>query len=147
MALQFSTGLKDSVLVTGSLRAALTNGKLQIYTGTPPASADAAVTGTLLNTYTDTDSGSFDLTFESSSSNGSLVKTAAQTWSGTSGNAGTAGYFRYIVTGDTGTLSTSEIRIQGTVGGAGADLFLASTTFADSTLYYIDAFAIAIPDL
>jgi hypothetical protein len=84
MALQFSTGLKDSVLVTGSLRAALTNGKLQIYTGTPPASADAAVTGTLLNTYTDTDSGSFDLTFESSTSNGSLVKTAAQTWSGTS---------------------------------------------------------------
>lgn len=147
MAINLSTGLKDSVLVTGSLRSALTNGQLQIYTGAAPASADAAATGTLLNTYVDNDTGTFNLTFEASTSGGALVKTAAQTWSGTSVAAGTAGYFRFVVTGDDGLLSTTQVRIQGTVGGAGADLYLASTTIANSTLYFIDAFAIAIPDL
>jgi hypothetical protein len=147
MAFQFSTGLKSSVLLTGSLRAALTNAKLMIYSGSPPASADAAVTGTLLNTYTDSDSGSFDLTFEAALDNGALVKTAAQSWAGTSGAAGAGGYFRLVVSGDDGTLSTTQVRIQGTVGGAGADLYLASTAFDGSSVYYIDAFAIAVADL
>ncbi|MDF1819915.1 MAG: hypothetical protein P1U54_14875 [Immundisolibacteraceae bacterium] len=147
MAIQFSTGLKSSVLLTGSLRAALTNAKVHIYSGAPPASPDDAATGTLLNEYTDADSGLFDLTFEAALDSGSLVKTAAQVWSGTAAATGTAGYFRMIVTGDTGGAVPTEVRIQGTVGGAGADMFLASTSFTSSTLYYIDAFAITIPDL
>jgi hypothetical protein len=147
MAIKFSTGLKDSVLVTESLRDALTNGQLIIYSGSAPATADAAATGTVLVTYVENATGSFNLTFEASTSGGSLVKTAAQTWSGVSGAAGTGGYFRYVVTGDDGTLSTTQVRIQGTVGGAGADLFLASTAFDGASTYFIDAFAIAIPDL
>jgi len=147
MALKFSTGLKNAVLVTESLRAALTNAKLQVYSGAAPASADDAATGTLLNEYSDTDSGLFDLTFEAAVDNGALVKTAAQTWSGTSSAAGTAGYFRLVVTGDDGTSSATQVRVQGTVGGAGADLFMASTAIADATLYYIDAFAVSVLDL
>lgn len=150
MGMKFSTGLKNNVLDTGSLKSQLDNGELRIYAGsTIPATADAALPGneTLLATYTDTGAGSFNLTFEASASNGTLSKTAAQTWQGDAVATDTATWFRYVKTGDTGTLSTTEVRLQGTVGGAGADIYLASTSFTNATTYYIDAFAIAIPDL
>jgi hypothetical protein len=154
MAIKFSTGLKNRILnlSTGtpagsSLGDAIDGGQLIIYSGSAPATADAAATGTVLVTYTEDATGSFNLTFEPSTSGGSLVKAAAQTWSGASSASGTGGYFRYVVTGDDGTPSTTQVRIQGTVGGAGADLFLASSEFDGSSTYFIDAFAIAIPDL
>jgi hypothetical protein len=149
MALQFSTGLKSALLIkTGeSLGDSLAGGKIQIYSGAPPASPDDAPTGTLLNEYTSSDSGSFDLDFEAALDSGALIKDTTQTWSGTSVAGGVGGYFRYVVTGEDDLASVVRVRVQGTVGGAGADMFLASTTFVISTLYYIDAFAITIPDL
>lgn len=143
----FSTGLKTAVLTTDSLRAALLNGKLQVYAGpTLPVSPDDPLPGdqTLLVDYTDTDSGGFDLTFEAAVSAGALVKTAAQVWQGAALANGTATWFRYTKTGDNGLLSTTAIRVQGTVGGAGADLFLATTNMVLGVDYFIDAFAIAV---
>lgn len=52
MALRLSTGLRNFIMQHGSLKDALQNGKIEIYTGAQPASADAAVTGTLLATIT-----------------------------------------------------------------------------------------------
>jgi hypothetical protein len=154
MAIRFSTGLKNRILnlTTGtppgsSLGDAIDDGQLIIYSGSPPASPDDAATGTVLVTYVENATGSFNLTFEASTSGGSLVKAASQTWSGVSSASGTGGYFRYVVSGDDGTADPTQVRIQGTVGGAGADLFLASSEFDGSSTYFIDAFAIAIPDL
>lgn len=53
MALRISTGLRNHLLSGGSLKAALQGGRIEIYTGTQPASADDAATGTLLVTITD----------------------------------------------------------------------------------------------
>src|SRR5688572_30209971 len=53
MALRISKGLRNFLLVGGSLKHAFAGGKLLLYTGSQPADADAAVSGTLLNTYTD----------------------------------------------------------------------------------------------
>lgn len=48
MALRFSTGLRNYLNEAGPVKQALNNGKIYIYTGTQPTSADDAATGTLL---------------------------------------------------------------------------------------------------
>lgn len=52
MALRFSKGLRNFINEGGSLKQALANGKLLIYTGAQPTTADDAVAGTLLVTIT-----------------------------------------------------------------------------------------------
>ena len=52
MAKRLSVGLKNYLLANGSLKHALQGGKLLIYSGSQPATADAAPTGTLLCTLT-----------------------------------------------------------------------------------------------
>lgn len=54
MTLRLSTALRNYANQKGSVKRALQNGKIMIYSGTQPASADAAPTGTLLCTITDT---------------------------------------------------------------------------------------------
>lgn len=53
MTLRYSTGLRNFLAKYGSMGDALQNGKIEIRTGSQPASADAAPTGTLLCTITD----------------------------------------------------------------------------------------------
>lgn len=52
MTLRYSTGLRNHLAGGGSFKNAFQNGRIEIYTGSQPASADAAVTGTLLCTVT-----------------------------------------------------------------------------------------------
>ena len=52
MTLRLSSGLRNALLNGGSLKQALSGGKLKIYSGSQPATADAAPTGTLLATIT-----------------------------------------------------------------------------------------------
>lgn len=48
MALRFSTGLRNFLNEAGGVKQALNNGKIYIYSGTQPTTADDAATGTLL---------------------------------------------------------------------------------------------------
>jgi len=52
MTVRLSTGLRNYVLNYGSVKNAIENGKTYWYSGSQPSSADAAPTGTLLNTFT-----------------------------------------------------------------------------------------------
>ena len=52
MTIRLSTGLRNHLLSGGSWRSAFNGGKLEIYTGAQPASADTAPSGTLLVTIT-----------------------------------------------------------------------------------------------
>ena len=52
MAIRLSTGLRNFMLEGGSLKQALANGFIELYSGTQPTDADSAVTGTLLAKYT-----------------------------------------------------------------------------------------------
>lgn len=52
MALRFSKGLRNFINEGGSIKQALANGKVLIYTGAQPTTADDAVSGTLLVTIT-----------------------------------------------------------------------------------------------
>lgn len=52
MTLRYSTGVRNFMAGRGSFKNAFQGGRIEIYTGAQPATADAAVTGTLLCTIT-----------------------------------------------------------------------------------------------
>lgn len=52
MALRLSKGLRNFLLQHGSLKQALQNGEIEVYSGAQPTTADDAVQGTLLCRYT-----------------------------------------------------------------------------------------------
>ena len=144
MALKLSTAVRNRLLDTDALRTMFNLGFVKVYSGTPPASADDAFAGTLLNTYSNNATAT-GITFETAAANGAISKKTSETWSGTSVAAGTASYYRLVAAGDTGVLSTTQPRIQGSVGLAGAELNLPTVTIVITTLYAIDNFAIGIP--
>lgn len=53
MTIKLSTAARNFLAAGGSYKDMLQNGRMEIYSGSQPASADAAVTGTLLCTITD----------------------------------------------------------------------------------------------
>lgn len=148
MAIKVSTGLRNYMLDTGGLDAGLGTGFIKIYSGTAPATADAAVTGNLLCTiYSDYPTESVGITMAASATNGAIQKNGAETWSGTVTGAGTqtAGYYRHVAAGDTGGASTTEKRIQGTIGVIGEDMNFTSTSLTNGTIQTIDYYVISLP--
>lgn len=146
MAIKSSTGLRNKVLDTGPLRTVLANGFIKIYSGTVPATADEAISGanTLLTTISVGGAGT-GLTFATTAASGTIVKNAAETWQGTNAASGVATFYRHVTASDTGASSTSEARIQGTIGLAGTDMVLSSTTLAAGAVQTIDYYAINLP--
>jgi len=145
MSFQISTGLRNHMLVTGSAKSGLDGGVIRIYEGTLPATADAVLSGvTLLCTISNDDTGT-GITIDTTASSGVAVKTVSETWSGTIGANGTASFFRFSSLTDAGGASTSEKRLQGTVGTVLADLLVSNTTFTLGSLRQIDSFNMALP--
>jgi hypothetical protein len=145
MATQSSTGLADYLLVTGSLKSALDGGFIKVYSGTPPTTADDAVTGTLVWTISLGGAGT-GLTWSPTTVSRALVKPTAATWSGPTA-AGTATYFRVVGSADTGASSTTQPRVQGNVGmvaGSDTDMYVADTAFVVGTKS-LSAFSLALP--
>jgi len=145
-----STGLRNKMLDTGSLKSLLDGGKIKIYSGTLPATADAAIgsagSNTLLSTITDNDTVA-GLNFDTAAASGQLAKDPAQTWRGTNVASGTAAFFRFVQTADDGSSSTTAVRIQGTIASFGADLNISSVALSSGATQDIDNFIIAIPTL
>lgn len=141
-----STGLRTHLAVTGSIKSAMDGGLIKFYNGIEPATADAAVTGSLLWTVSLGGAGT-GLTFDSSAVNSSAVKPSAAVWAGAT-TAGTPTYWRFVASGDTGGSSTTEKRIQGNCGNfAGADIYLSNPTLvtdASTTAKALDSFAAAV---
>jgi len=155
MALKFSTGLKDQLLnaIRGAVAAtySLEHGVLHIYSGSQPATADAAATGTALLKIT-VGSGAFShgvatngLDFDASSA-GVLSKAAAETWSGVGLADGTAGWFRFVGNAtDALGVSTTLPRIDGRVSTSGAELNLSNLSIATGATTTVDSFSISWP--
>lgn len=94
MAVRTSTGLKTYALDSGLKTAFDTTGRINVYTGAQPATADTAASGTLLGTLT------LSATSFGAASAGAIA--IATVTSDTSADAsGTAGYVRFYRTGDT----------------------------------------------
>ena len=149
MAFKTSTGLRNYMLADASLKDALDSGFLHIYSGTEPATADDAITGLpssrlCIISINDTGVG---LTFQSPAVNGVISKSAGETWNGEIDYTNTATFFRFVGVGDTDALSTTEPRVQGTIGLVGADLNLSNTALVSPGVQTINHFNIALPTL
>lgn len=144
MAIKASLGLRNKMLDTNSFDALMNLGFIRIFTGAGPASADDAATGTLLVIISLNSTGT-GISFATTASAGTIQKAAAEVWSGVNAATGTAGYYRFVAPGDTGAASSTEARIQGTVGTAGADLNLSSVALISGATQTIDFFSVAFP--
>lgn len=147
MAIQTSDGLAAYLMVTGSAKEAFDGGFIKVYSGTPPANANALATGTLLWTISVAGDGT-GITFEDAAVGRALVKETTEAWSGAT-TAGTATYWRLVTAADDGTLSTSQPRIQGTCGmTAGADMYMSNTTLTTNTdldAKVLASFSVSLP--
>ena len=142
-----STGLRNQLLDTSPFKTIFNLGFLEIYGGAIPADADQSISGSTLLVRISNNNTTTGLTFASTASGGAITKNLGETWSKAAVNTGTATFYRLVSASDTGVLSTTEPRVQGSVGLAGADLNLASLSFSASTVYTIDAYSISIPTL
>lgn len=144
MAIKVSTGLRTKLLDTGSLKSVMALGFLKLYSGTVPATADAALSGTTLLLTVSVASGGTGLSLGPTASGGVITK-AAETWSGVNAVTGTPTFYRFVAVGDTGVNSTTEARIQGTVGTTGTDLLLATALLTATQTTTIDSFQFTLP--
>jgi hypothetical protein len=146
MSIKISTGVRNHMLVTGSFKNAMDGGVLKIYAGTEPANADASIgSATLLCTVSNNSAGT-GITFAAAASDGVLVKTASEVWSGAVTLGGVATFYRFVSLSDDGSLSTSAKRVQGVVGLVGVDLLVSTTTFVLGSTRIINSFTIGMPE-
>lgn len=114
--------------------------KCAVYTGSQPASADVAATGTLLYTISES-AGATGLTFDVAAS-GIATKADSETWQGIAGNAGTAGWFRfYEDSDDPSAADTVAARLDGACGTTGAQMNMSSTSIANGSTQSVTEFA------
>lgn len=146
MAFKTSTGLRKAMLDTDPLANILAGGLIKIYSGAVPADADAAVTGTLLCTISLNSTGT-GINFDAAAVGSVLSKDPSEIWSGVNAATGAASYYRHVAAGDTGVLSTTQARIQGAIGVAGAEMNLSSTSLTSGATQTIDFYSVALPTL
>lgn len=151
MTIRASTGLKNAMLGTVGLQAAMLDGVIRVYSGSQPASADAAVTGTLLMEIT-LNGGSFS---HGSPTNGlewdtpvggTISKPVADTWQGAGISAGVAGWARFCANPlDDGSSSTTLARIDMSVGKGTGDLQLSNVNVAVAAPITVDVATLRLP--
>lgn len=153
MTIRLSTALRNARMDNAGIRSTMANGKIKLFTGPQPVSADAAEQGTLIMEIT-IDAGAFTHGSPTNGINfgapvsGALSKASAETWRGLAIAAGTVGWFRFVANpSDAGASSTSLARIDGTVGttGSGADMILSQSTYIIGQPCTIDTFTLTDP--
>ena len=145
MAIQISSGLRDHMLISGSFKSGLDGGVLKIFAGAMPSTADADSSALTVLCTISLDATGTGITWASTVTAGILAKNASEIWRGQIAATGTATFFRWMAIADTGALSTTEKRVQGTVGLAGADLNFSSLSFVSGNYKVIDSLNVALP--
>lgn len=145
MAVKVSTGLINAILGSSSLKEALDGGRLNIYSGPVPQTANESVgAATLLCTVTDGGTGD-GLNFDTAAIDGVLSKSPSQVWQGTNVNSGVASFFRFVAPGDDGSADPAALRIQGSVAVLGGDLNLSNVSLVTGAPQAIQFFYVALP--
>lgn len=138
MAITLSSGM--SLAVTTPIIAALNGGFMRIFSGTRPATSDLAETGTLLGiVYT---SGVSGAGLHYSASGPTIFNKTGDRWVFTAVASGTATWFRLVTPSDTGATSTTQVRLDGSIGSsvAPADMVWVSPVVTSGAVYTIDSF-------
>ena len=144
MALKLSTGLRNAMLDSANFKTQMDGGLINVYDGTVPATADAALSGnTLLCTFSLNSTGS-GISFDTTATGDTIAKAPAEVWAGDPVVTGTATFYRHVASGDDGTLSTTQARIQGQVG-AGNEMLLATNVFTVGVNRALDYYTFTMP--
>lgn len=145
MAFRLSTGLRTGMLGTGGFTTFMNGGKIEIYTGTQPTSADYIETAgaTKLCVVTKDSSAGEGLVFGTAAAG--VVPKSADTWSGIVLATGVAGWFRFYGTAGTYGSSSSEVRFDGNIGVSGANLNLSHTNLAKDSTLTLTTFNVTLP--
>ena len=140
MSQKMSTGLCNALLDGQALHDIFNLGFIRIFEGVAPTHADDAEAGTPICVLTNNDDGVTGLTFEATAVGGVLSKTASEVWSGTNAASGTVTHWRLVAPADDGTSSTSQPRVQGTIGVGGTDLLVGDADFLVGVLMTLLSF-------
>jgi len=122
-----------------TLNTTFASGKLRIYSGSAPATADLAATGDLLAEMT------LPATPFGSAATGVIAKTGS--WSDPEANDnGTAGYTRIVATGDDNTVTHTQPRmdLSTTAAGGGGEVILQNLSIATGQLITITSFTVSL---
>lgn len=142
MTIRLSEGLRNKILDSGLADAFDTTGRINIYTGSQPATAATAASGTLLGTLT---LASDSVTAGASSG----TMTFATITSDTSADAtGTAGWGRIYRTADTAPGSTGDSddrRLDFAISTSGSDVNFDSTSFVAGGTIAISSLTVTLP--
>lgn len=145
MTVSLSTGLAEGLATTGSLRSLINECLVRVYSGTEPASADAAIGSATLMLEISVNGSGTPLTWEVGAPGGVLSKSASEVWEGENLQAGGVTFFRIVKPGDTGASSTTAVRIQGSAGGLGNDLVITDLPLVAGQSKSFELFQVAVP--
>jgi hypothetical protein len=144
---------KDLNNMFGALKTNHADGVILIYSGSQPASANDAVSGTLLGRVT-VNAGAWTA---GSPTNGlefatpaarQMTKALAEVWQFTGLAEGTAGWFRFVGNAvDPGTADTTETypRIDGRIATTGAEMNMSNLNVVTGAVSTIDSFTLRWP--
>jgi hypothetical protein len=144
MAVRLSTGLVKEMLDTASFRTTMNACVMRVYTGSQPADADSATSGTLLCTLTAAGADNAPLTWATTATGGTITK-GTEAWSGTVGANGTAGWFRISPIADNGLASTTFERMDGSISTAGAEINLSNLLLEANAPVTVTQFSVQLP--
>ena len=146
--LKLSTGLRNNMLAVAGFKQSMDSSVLRIYAGAEPADADADASGnTLICIIYNGNDGLTPLTFEAAAANGEIQKLNSENWAGTNSTSDTATFYRLLKPADADGASTTEFRVQGSIGTAGKELNLSSVALVNLATQDIDYYSIALPTL
>lgn len=141
---KLSTGLRKYLADTGSLKAALAASEIRIYSGTVPAHADDSIgSAVLLNTIRA--AAAATLNMDATGPGGVLPKAPAEVWASNNVASGTASFYRHVLPADSGALSTTAVRMQGTCG-VGGDMNMGNTALVNGVSQPVDYYFLTIPE-
>lgn len=143
--LKISTALANHIAASGSIKDALDGFVVRVYSGTEPATANAALSGNTLLCELSVDKSGVGGTFDGTPVNGILSKDSTETWIGNIIVGEAPSFFRMVDPTDDGTDNASFLRVQGTVGTVGADFLVRSLDFEIGDEQRVDACNIGIP--
>lgn len=151
MTTKISTGLRGRILDSGSLKSRLDGGFLDIYSGTVPATADAALGSAVKLLRVSNNSTPTGLTFEDAAVSSPplvlLYKESTEVWAGPVTTGGTPSFYRFVKAGDDGTESTTQERIQGSVGTTDTDIELSTSALVAGATTTLTVFVAAFETL
>ncbi len=145
MSAKASTGLRNGMLDSGSLKSQLDAGFIKLYGGTVPATADAAIGGATLLCTLSINSTGVGINFDTTATGDVLSKAPGEIWSGTNAASGTATFYRHVAAADDGTLSTTAPRLQGTIAVAGGDINLSSVALVNGATQTLAYYSVTLP--